>query len=771
VTNEGATERTIALDLDLYAAVAHSETGWGWLYDVPWSHGNYHDFFALERIRRTTEGGGYLLGTGVRRLRLGRPRVPGIQRDEDPQAMLMAHELPHHVSPDERETRLDAVHAVVRGLSCRSGDGSVLLAEAGEIELRPGTEQVLPGFELRPGTVIELELRCLAPDQTGVVFTHGNHPDSLQLGLDRGRPWFGVAGEREEAGEALAAGRWYRLRLRAGGSRVVLGLDGHTIAATAHWSRSRRWTARVSPDGTVTIADRDSPGVAAYAFQAMPDVLDSNGCGAHARWMLRLSPGQTAHLGVVCGYGRDAAAVQTAAVAAAAAFTSTMDGTKDGMRRLWRSMFIPGNPDFSGHLPTLHTSDRELARAYYMGALVPLYLRNLHAAPDGPVFLTGGPRLGPTTTFYWDHAEWSRMYAMLEPRGMRAWLLRVLSGPYEDFFGIDTRHGGGLGNVYAANHHALFKLVEHYVCVTGDTAFLDETAGTATVLAHLHRLAYGWAGRRSAATGGVLADFGGDSWRLLECVPNYVHVVASFNAAYVGMMRSLAALLHRLGRYADAEVARQEATELAVAVLDLYVHGGRWQTRHPAGPQTIGHVLDFGLVAANLHGDLDPRQREDMVAFVVEHLLAGDWMRALSADDPVAAESDRPDHGAGGAFCAWPGMTAYGLARLGRHDLALRVLRGTPRAASAALWGQAMEVLDPDASGAVRARVAERGISNRDSVGAAAVAEAVLSALFGLEPSFATLGDPVPPRPPLSGVGTLHHLNLANATVPAPRPR
>jgi hypothetical protein len=148
-----------------------------------------------------------------------------------------------------------------------------------------------------------------------------------------------------------------------------------------------------------------------------------------------------------------------------------------------------------------------------------------------------------------------------------------------------------------------------------------------------------------------------------------------------------------------------------------------------------------------------------MVSFVVEHLRTGSWMRALSPDDPVAAFADRPDHGAGGAFCAWPGVTAHGLARLGRRDLAIDMLRTTPDAASSALWGQAMEIV-PGADN--RVRVAERGVSNRDSIAGAATAEAVLSALFDLDPTFADLssaswgrssGDLHRP-----GVGTLSHL-------------
>ena len=134
------------------------------------------------------------------------------------------------------------------------------------------------------------------------------------------------------------------------------------------------------------------------------------------------------------------------------------------------------------------------------------------------------------------------------PPGLRSWLLQALRSPYDSAFGFDTWSGGPLGNRYAANDYSLFRLVEHYVCITGDRAFLDEQAGPLTVLAHLKRLACGWKAKRSEATGGVLADFGADPWTLLECVPNYVNVVASFNAAYVGMTRVIGGLLQPRAR-------------------------------------------------------------------------------------------------------------------------------------------------------------------------------------------------------------------------------
>ncbi|AWS40659.1 laminin G domain-containing protein [Streptosporangium sp. 'caverna'] len=770
VTNERAVPWTCTVSQDLFAMMSHSEVGWGWLYDVPWTEGDYHDFVTLERIRDTTRARSehlpYLLGAGPRRMRLGRPRVPGIQRDEADAAMLLEYELPSHFSQDKVLPRHDAAGGTIRGIRCLpASGGDPVFVFAGDAELEPSTQRTLEGdeFELRDGLVLSFEFRPSTPEGDGVILTHGNHPDSLQLGVEGGRLWFGISGEREHAdAPSLTAGRWHAVSVVLGDRQVTLVLDGREVATTRHWSLSRRWSSSIA-DGAVAVTDLRSPARAAYAFDTAPTEIRELGSGAQAIWSLTLGPGETRTIGVVCAYGTDRADVTAAAGRTARAFTDALRGTEQGMRRHWDNMFTPGNDDFSGHLPALRADDPELARAYYMGALTVLYMRNLYASPTEPIFLTGGPRLGPTTTFYWDHSEWSRMYALLEPAGLKSWLRRVLSGPYGDSFGIDARNGGPLGNYYAANDCSLFRLVEHYICVSGDLAFLDERVGEATVADHLERLAYGWKGRRREATGGVLADFGDDSWRLLECVPNYINVVTSFNAAYVAMMRSLAALLRFRGRDDDAVRAEAEARTLADAVLDLYVEGGRWSIRHPDGVETIGHSLDFGLVAAAMHDDLSETQRRDMVTFVTEHLLTGTWMRALSPDDPIAAFSDRPDHGAGGAFCAWPGVTANGFAKLGRRDLAVALLRLTPQSASGALWGQAMEVLDGDP---VRVRVAERGVSNRESIGGAATAESVI-ALFDVDPTFAGLGAPVASAAGhVPGVGVLSNLNVAPASPP-----
>ena len=243
--------------------------------------------------------------------------------------------------------------------------------------------------------------------------------------------------------------------------------------------------------------------------------------------------------------------------------------------------------------------------------------------------------------------------------------------------------------------------------------------------------------------------------------PNYRDAVVSLNAGYVGIMRSLAAVLRLRGEREEADNAESDASRLADAVLGQYAGSGQWFIAHPEGGERIGHCLDFELVAASMAEDLTVEQRHEMVEFVAEHLIDGDWMRALSPADPIAPWSDRPDHGAAGAFAAWPGATAFGLFRLDRPDLALGVLRRAHRATSGALWGQAMEHV---ADG--KYRVAERGVSNRDSNAAVAVTEAVIAGLFGIRADFGALVDPQGSLE--SEIGLLRNVRAVGFDLPVP---
>ncbi|MGW2054369.1 laminin G domain-containing protein [Streptomyces sp. NPDC001840] len=739
---------TTVVEQELLAPFAHSEVDWGWLYGTPWNDGHHHDYFTTERIREEAVADRprqvQFLPVGERWVRLGSPRVPGIQRDEDSEPMLLESELPDHSTPDSGRVRAPGAACRVRGVAVRSAatGGTRPVGDAGEHTVGPGTDLRIGTVRLGDGDVLRFSVRTDTAEQTGVIITHGNHPDSLQVALEDGRLALRVAGEHLVAPEPLTLGTWHTVAVLVGGAGAELLLDDSPLLTTAAWWEGQRWTA--TTDGaTVSVADSRSAARSAYAFSLTPDSLGTAGARGHARWDITLRPGEETVLGVVLEIGDSAEAVAHDAAAVAAAFPAEFDAVAERWRGTWNSAFEPGNTEFSGHLPTLRTEDADLARTYYLGALLAVYLRNTAVSPLGPVFLTGGPRLGPTTTFFWDISEWARTAALLEPDGLRRWILAALAQPYHRCHSFDTRNLLPVGNHYAANDHALFRTVKAYVGVTGDLALLGESAGGRSVLQHLREMAFRPSTLRATFGGGVLADFGRDAWELLECVPNYRDAVVSLNAGYVGMLRSLAALLRVLGdagsgiaigAEAEASLAEAEAAELSAAVLGQYAGDGRWMISHPEGDEVIGHCLDFELVAADMAEDLSADQREQMVRFVTGHLLDGDWMRALDPEDPVAPLSDRPDHGAAGAFAAWPGATSFGLCRLGRPDVAAGVLRRAHRATSGGLWGQAMEVAEDGGY-----RVAGRGVANRDSNAAVAVTEAVLAGLFGIEAGIESL--------------------------------
>jgi len=745
VTNTVAEPVVRTVTQELFAPIAVSEVDWGWLYGTPWNAGHYHDFFTTERIREQVTadhpGSPYLAAPGPRLVRLGRPRDPGMQRDEDSAPMLLESELPDHTSPDSGRVRPPAAIATIRGVEGFTGDYRI-----GD----PLTEFRLEAVENAP--VFEVRLDS---GQTGVLLTHGNHPDSVQFGVADGVPWLRIAGELLTAPTPLEPGRWHRLAAQVTDTAASLMVDGDVVATTQPWWSGQRWHATAA-DGAVVITDSASTARSTYTFDTAPDVLTADS----AQWTLTLAPGETVVLGTTLAIGGQPDP---------GTFAERFTAVADRWRYTWASAFTPGNTEFSGHLPTLVSPDDGLARSYYLGALLAIYLRNTGVSEIGPVFLTGGPRLGATTTFYWDQSEWARTAALLEPVGMRAWIIAALSQPYDQSHSFDTRNLVPIGNHYASNDHALFRTVQAYVGVTGDLDLLDEKAGESTVLDHLRAMAYRPRTQRATFGGGVLVDFGDDAWELLECVPNYRHAVISFNAGYAGMLRDLSVVLRHRGETAEAQEAARDADELVAAVLDQYAGAGRWRVAHPHGEDTIGHVLDFAIVAADIPGDLSQAQRTEMVDFVSTHLIDGDWMRALAPDDPIAPLSDRPDHGAAGAFCAWPGATAYGLCRLGRPDLAQSLLTRVHAGTSGAVWGQAMEHI-----GDGRYRVAERGVSNRDSNAGVAVTEAVIAGLFGLDADFADIaanrmndGDSLTAEP-----GALLNINahgFADRTSAAPR--
>jgi hypothetical protein len=353
------------------------------------------------------------------------------------------------------------------------------------------------------------------------------------------------------------------------------------------------------------------------------------------------------------------------------------------------------------------------------------------------VFVAGGPRYGASVMFIWDTGMMDTLFALLEPAAMREYVTKTLQWDLDKYLAFDYYGNRAFGYRYVANYPMLFRIATTYLRITGDRAFLHQKVGPKTVLEQLDRLALHY--RDYLMADGRLADFGGNPWHFLECVPTYIHATAGFNAAYVTMLRDMADLYDFKGNKALAEQRRAAAEKLVVAIYpQLYVAGkGFWQSRYPDGRQfDMRHCLDFQFVAQSIGQDLPAPVRKEMRDFVAGELLMKNWMRAQSLQDPAAERSDRPDHGPMGAYSGWPPETVDGLCHLGFWKDALDFYRRCEAATHEGAFSQGAEFYGPakkDYDAPVR--IATEGTICREAVCGADFTDVMIRAIFGFHPS------------------------------------
>ncbi|QOR69691.1 hypothetical protein IM660_13565 [Ruania alkalisoli] len=372
------------------------------------------------------------------------------------------------------------------------------------------------------------------------------------------------------------------------------------------------------------------------------------------------------------------------------------------------ALFDPTNPEFSGALPVLDTSDADLRRLYWWGAVGVLWFRRDNPASVlGRTYDTLMPRYWQTTTFIWDYSLSSHVHAQLDPAVMRRQIAHWVGLDIEQHFGTEWLTGGPVGYWYSVNHYAMTRLVRDYLAFTGDRAFLDEELTTPDGVTrplrdHVRSWARHWHTLRSASG---LADYG-EIDNLLECVSSYVHEVASLNAANVWCLRTAAEIADLDGETAEAARLRADAEDLVALVRDLYIPGaGHFHARQPDGTLVpTKHCYDFATVGTTIAADLPKQVREEMVRFFDTELRTPSWMRALAPSDPDAGYSLRADHQWNGAYPAWPPDSARAAIALGHPEVVADWLPGLARTANQGPPGQAhfVEEAAPPVNGGAR---------------------------------------------------------------------
>lgn len=298
--------------------------------------------------------------------------------------------------------------------------------------------------------------------------------------------------------------------------------------------------------GRIVIQDKNTPAKSIFSLVTIPVELQAMNSGGTASWKFELGPGETKTIKYLLAYDDELSDLRRNVTEWSRNFDDLFASVKSDWELKWKQLFTPNNPLVSGSFPILETTDEAAKRVYYMGPLTMLYLLNTNLEQHNRVYLTGGPRWGATTTFFWDIAIWSDLWALVDPEMMKEQIVSWVKINPDAFYGQDNLNGNGVGNGYSANYWCLFKIIRDYLVTTGDYAFLDEKIGEKSLLQHVETYALNWQNLSNHGKPGYenelykLADFGPDAWNLLECVPTYKHIVPSFNIGYVWMMRETA---------------------------------------------------------------------------------------------------------------------------------------------------------------------------------------------------------------------------------------
>ncbi len=501
-----------------------------------------------------------------------------------------------------------------------------------------------------------------------------------------------------------------------------------------------------------------------------PDVeLRAFNSGARARLKTTLEGGRAMNFRYVMAYGDEEKQVRSTLESLASDYNRAFKQIEEEWNKRWYSLFEPGNDLLSGTFPVLETKDELARKVYYTGPLTMLYLMHTRLPQHEKVFLTGGPRWGASITFFWDITEWATLWATIDPAMMKTHLSTWIGIDPSKYYGQDNQGGKGVGNGYSANYWALFQMIHAYITISGDNEFLDQKIEGKTVLRHLEHYASNWK-RLSVYEKTTtkddryrLADFGDDEWNLLECVPTYKHIVPSFNAAYIWMMRQTADFLEWKGETKKAEKMRVEADQMVEWLLQLYAGDGIWYSLYPDGKQVeIRHCLDFMFVGRYLPQDVPKAMKSEMVDFIYKELITDHWMRAQSLNDIAARDSDRPDHGPLGAFDGWPAGTMDALTQLGFPQKALEFYHQIEAVTDEGIWAQAHELWGANKMHKhAKVRIAQRGWHNRESSSGIAMSQVMLKDFFGFYPNIR--GEAIQNKGTMDFSGTLYHVMYKGA--------
>jgi len=379
-------------------------------------------------------------------------------------------------------------------------------------------------------------------------------------------------------------------------------------------------------------------------------------------------------------------------------------------------------------LPQVSTSDPEFDDLYRRSILSVLESRwereNFTAKP----FYAVGTW---TFTIPWDTSYASEMLSVLDPAGLREAFLTyvragVLTNSWVPWNGKASNFfpGTKLQYWYVQNPFSEMRILQDYLTQTGDTAFLNQSEGGATIFEWMKRMGHELV-KQFARPDGLL-DFGAGSQRLLEIrTDGYDHVVAASNGMAIAYFRQLAVWCRERN---DPEAAQFDAwaNKLQEALNQkLWDDNAGWFANlYPDGSQQL--VMSYHQFDMLDAGILSERQQRAMIG----HLKEGEFLAPLGVYSISKADRDHwdledVDWGGGGQYTGEPLRLSESLYKLGYSELAWNIL------ARCAKWTEHFPTITQEVFGDnFRAPEAEMPLE----LAAGSGVGAVVFGVFGLRP-------------------------------------
>ena len=243
-----------------------------------------------------------------------------------------------------------------------------------------------------------------------------------------------------------------------------------------------------------------------FGFERKPDELSVRGNSGQAVWHATLKPQTSLTVNYAVAIGEQDEAVHGLAAQLAEHFGAAFAQVESEWQKRFEAMFRPGNAYFSGSLPVLVTPDEAMRRVYYMSAVSLLSVYRTGFPVQRRVYVSNTPESNCTMMYFWDTREWATAFALLDPATLkdclRSWLARGITNGYAEEYLTGTLQGPW----YSANDYSLFILLDDYLNVTGDRAFLSERIHDQTILEHLSAIATHW--KALVRAGRPLTDYG-----------------------------------------------------------------------------------------------------------------------------------------------------------------------------------------------------------------------------------------------------------------------